>query len=42
MKLLDVEGVDTGVFTVELVLVGVAVKLGVDCDSGVLGIVGIP
>ena len=42
MKPLDDEGIDAGVFTVELVLVGVAVRLGTDCTEGALGMVGIP
>ena len=41
LKSLNVEGVDTGAFTVELVLAGIAVRLGTDCDKGVLGTLGI-
>ena len=42
MKQIDVEGVDTGAFTVEFVLVGVAGGFGVNCDEGALGMMGIP
>ena len=40
--LLDGEGVDAGVVTVEFVLVGVAVKFGIGCDEEALGMGGIP
>ena len=42
LKRLDVEGVDTGVFTFEFVLTGVAGGFGVNCDKGASGMAGIP
>ena len=42
LKLLDVEGVDTGSFTVESVLAGIAVRLCMGYNGGALGTTGIP
>ena len=42
LKLFNGEGVDAGAVTVDFVLVGVAVRLGTGCDTGALGMVGIP